>query len=178
MKALPRGKPSSWDGCWAKQIIPAWKSRPTGVMDGASVKTSNNLWLRQKTAMWRVQDEGNQKTNGRDWRNETRSRCRIRGDAYCTQRSVISHEQDVGDWSSNGYEASASCEGVCNRDQTRMWANAQRDGRPSECSWRPVFNAANFGWRPLIECRAETLPRRETRWNLLGCPNSPTDLSC
>jgi len=33
-----------------------------------------------------------------------------------------------------------------------------------------VFNAANFGWRPLLECRALTLPIRETRWNLLGCP--------
>jgi len=21
-----------------------------------------------------------------------------------------------------------------------------------------------FGWRPLVECRAVTLPRRETRW--------------
>ena len=29
--------------------------------------------------------------------------------------------------------------------KTRMWANAQRDGRPVECRWRPLFNAANFG---------------------------------
>ena len=29
---------------------------------------------------------------------------------------------------------------------------------------------SQFGWRPLLECRAVTLPRRETRWNLLGCP--------
>jgi len=50
-----------------------------------------------------------------------------------------------------------------------MWANAQRDGRPAKCRWRPLFNAANFGWRPLPECRAVTLPRRETRWNQLGC---------
>ena len=30
---------------------------------------------------------------------------------------------------------------------TRMWANgiAQRDGRPAEHRWRPLFNAANFG---------------------------------
>ena len=28
---------------------------------------------------------------------------------------------------------------------TRMWANAQRDGRPAEHRWRPVFNAAKFG---------------------------------
>jgi len=51
-----------------------------------------------------------------------------------------------------------------------MWANAQRDGRPAEYSWRPLFNAAKFGWRPLLECCALTLPRRETHWNLHGCP--------
>jgi len=27
---------------------------------------------------------------------------------------------------------------------TRMWANAQRDGRPAEHRWRPLSNAANF----------------------------------
>jgi len=51
-----------------------------------------------------------------------------------------------------------------------MWANAQRDGCPVEYRWRPLFNAAKFGWRPLLECRAVTLLRRETRWNLQGCP--------
>jgi len=51
-----------------------------------------------------------------------------------------------------------------------MWANAQRDGRPAAYTWRPVFNCANIGWRPLLECRAVTLPRGEIRWNLLGCP--------
>jgi len=45
-----------------------------------------------------------------------------------------------------------------------MWANAQRDGRPAEYRWRPVFNAVKLGWRPLQECRAVTLPRHETRW--------------
>jgi len=53
---------------------------------------------------------------------------------------------------------------------TRMWANAQRDGRPAEYRWRPLFNAAKFGWRPLLECRAVTLPRRESRWNWKECP--------
>ena len=51
-----------------------------------------------------------------------------------------------------------------------MWANAQHDGRPAEHRWRPLFNAAKFGWRSLLACRALTLPRRETGWNLLGCP--------
>jgi len=54
--------------------------------------------------------------------------------------------------------------------QLEMWANAQRDGRPAKYRWRPLFNAAQFGWRPLLECRAVTLLRREARWNLLGCP--------
>jgi len=46
---------------------------------------------------------------------------------------------------------------------TRMWADAQRDGRPADYRWRPLFNATNFGLRPLLECCAVTLPRRETR---------------
>jgi len=54
--------------------------------------------------------------------------------------------------------------------QLEMWANAQRDGRPAEHRWRPLFNAAKFGWRSLLDCRAVTIPRRETRWNYLGCP--------
>ena len=31
-----------------------------------------------------------------------------------------------------------------------MWANAQRDGYPAEYRWRPLFNTAKFGWRPLL----------------------------
>jgi len=29
-------------------------------------------------------------------------------------------------------------------ERTRMWANAQPDGRPAEHKWRPLFNAAKF----------------------------------
>jgi len=29
--------------------------------------------------------------------------------------------------------------------QTRMWANAQPDGRPAEHNWRRLFNTAKFG---------------------------------
>jgi len=32
-----------------------------------------------------------------------------------------------------------------NLTETRMWANAKRDGRPAEPRWRPLFNAAKFG---------------------------------
>jgi len=38
-----------------------------------------------------------------------------------------------------------------NTHRTRMWANAQPDGRPAEHRWRPLFNAAKFGWRPLLD---------------------------
>ena len=32
-----------------------------------------------------------------------------------------------------------------NDQELEMWANAQRDGRPAEYRWRPLFNAAKFG---------------------------------
>jgi len=39
-----------------------------------------------------------------------------------------------------------------NNITTTMWANAQLHGRPAEYRWCPMFNAAKFGWRPLLEC--------------------------
>ena len=56
---------------------------------------------------------------------------------------------------------------------TRIWADAQRDCCPAEYRWRPLFNTAKFGWRPLLECRTVKLPRCETSWNLQGCPKLP-----
>jgi len=48
-------------------------------------------------------------------------------------------------------------------DKLEMWASAQRRGRPAEYRWCPLFNAAKFGSCPVLECRAVTLPRCETR---------------
>ena len=31
------------------------------------------------------------------------------------------------------------------QDKTRMWADAQRDDRPAQYRWRPLFNTAKFG---------------------------------
>jgi len=31
------------------------------------------------------------------------------------------------------------------KKELEMWANAQRDGRPAENRWRPLFNAVKFG---------------------------------
>jgi len=43
--------------------------------------------------------------------------------------------------------AQSRCQALCSlsKMKTRMWANAQRDGRPAEHRWRPLFNAAKFG---------------------------------
>ena len=54
--------------------------------------------------------------------------------------------------------------------ELEKWANTQRDGCPAEYRWRPLFNVVKFDWRPILECRSVTLPRRETRWNMQGCP--------
>ena len=42
------------------------------------------------------------------------------------------------------------------------------NGRPAEDWWSPVLNAAKFRWRPVLECRAVTLPKYE-RARLRGC---------
>jgi len=36
-------------------------------------------------------------------------------------------------------------------EETRMWANAQPDGRPAEHTWRPLFNAAKSGRFQLLD---------------------------
>jgi len=60
---------------------------------------------------------------------------------------------------------------------TRMWANAQRDGRPAEYRWRPLFNAAKFGWRPLVECHAVTLPKMQNPLKFAGVPQTRQQIS-
>jgi len=62
--------------------------------------------------------------------------------------------------------------------KTTMWTDAQRDGRPAEYRWRPLFNAAKFGWHPRLECRAVMLQDTKPVEICWGAPNSRTDLSC
>jgi len=47
------------------------------------------------------------------------------------------------------------------KKELQIWANAQRDGRPAEYRWRPMFNAAVW-LTPTTRCHAVMLPRRET----------------
>jgi len=58
-----------------------------------------------------------------------------------------------------------------------MWANAQRDGRRAEYRWRSLFNAAKFGWRPLLEYRAVMLPRLRKPLKFVGVPETPEPIS-
>jgi len=55
---------------------------------------------------------------------------------------------------------------------TRMWANAQRDGRPAEHRWRCLLRRKVW-LTPSTRCHAVTLPRCKTHWNLQGCLKLP-----
>ena len=57
-----------------------------------------------------------------------------------------------------------------------MWANAQRDGRPAEYRWHPLFNGAKFGWRPLLKCRAKAAKTRNPL-KLAGVPKTNETIS-
>jgi len=56
---------------------------------------------------------------------------------------------------------------------TRMWASAQRDGRPAEHRWRHLLNAAKFGRRPLLDVVQWRCQDEKNRWDLQGCLKLP-----
>ena len=57
-----------------------------------------------------------------------------------------------------------------------MWANAQRDGCPAEYRWRPLFNAAKFGWHPLPDCWSNAAKTRNPL-KLAGVPQTRQQIS-
>ena len=59
---------------------------------------------------------------------------------------------------------------------TRMWANAQPDGRPAEHSWRPLSNAAVW-LTPTTDAVQQRCLDAKPVESCRGAPNSPTDLS-
>jgi len=54
-------------------------------------------------------------------------------------------DADTTDWVKKGHKVTVSTASMGYARETRMLANAQRDGRPAEHRWRPLFNAAKFG---------------------------------
>jgi len=66
------------------------------------------------------------------------------------------------------HSATAETKGGKKEEETKMWANAQRDGRPAEYRWHPLFNAAKFGC-PKLPNRSQPLvgrssPHYEVKW--------------
>jgi len=50
--------------------------------------------------------------------------------------------------------------------QLEMWVNAQREYMAALPNiGGALCSTPQFGWRPLLECHAVMLPRRETHWN-------------
>jgi len=62
------------------------------------------------------------------------------------------------------------------RRRTRMWANAQPDGRPVEHRWHPLFNAAKFGWRPLLDAGSNAA-KTQNPLKLVGVPQTNETIS-
>ena len=96
--------------------------------------------------------------------------CTVRTPLWFSRMGCILAQSGKYDWPNVCGDDAALC-------QTRMWANAQRDGGPAEYRWRPLFNAAKFGWRRLYQNAVKSLPRRETVEIRSGAPNYRTDLS-
>jgi len=77
----------------------------------------------------------------------------------CEKRQATRGSNSLG-YGSNSITSILSPQQICNKlynktttnctidpkqIELEMWANAQRDGRPAEHRWRPLFNAAKFG---------------------------------
>jgi len=58
-----------------------------------------------------------------------------------------------------------------------MWANAQRDGRPAECRWCPLFNAAKFGCRRLLGVSSSNAAKTRNPLKLAGVPQTTGSIS-
>ena len=57
-----------------------------------------------------------------------------------------------------------------------MWANAQRDGRPAEQRWRPLFNAAKFA-DAHYEMPCSNAAKTRNPWKFAGVPQTTGSIS-
>jgi len=121
------------------------------------------------TVKW-ISAFGQNNNNNNKWRSSPSSSPSSSSSSSLWSSSLVSSSLDPrNNCSGNGcqilWNQYSFLQQTVKKCRTRMWANAQRDGCPAEYRWRPLFNAAKFGWRPILECRAVTLQRCETRWN-------------
>jgi len=65
-----------------------------------------------------------------------------------TQLQTFAYPTVSKSFLSNAFMAKSSAQTLIIKsvqtDKTRMWTNAQRDGRPAEYRWRPLLNTAKF----------------------------------
>jgi len=74
------------------------------------------------------------------------------------------------------------CSNGANIGERKTWKNSVRGKNPRKCLYsvsaqETAIHRAEFGWSPVSDVAALTKPRPETRCNLLGAPNSRTDVS-
>ena len=62
-------------------------------------------------------------------------------------------------------------------NKTRMWANAQRDGRPAEYRWRFLFNAAKFCLTPITRMPCSKAAKTRNPLKLPGVPQTNETIS-
>ena len=67
----------------------------------------------------------------------------IRSDVFCKVANIQTDKQRRLHSLLDGDMKCLKC--IKKDKQLETWANAQRDGRPAEYTWRPLFNAAKFG---------------------------------
>ena len=58
-----------------------------------------------------------------------------------------------------------------------MWANAQRDGRPAEYRWRPLFNAAKVWLTPTTRVPRSNAAKTRDPLKFAGVPQTPEPIS-
>ena len=64
-----------------------------------------------------------------------------------------------------------------NTHTTRMWANAQRDGRPDEYRWRPLFNAAKLWLTPTTGVPCSNAAKTRKPLKFAGVPQTRQQIS-
>ena len=64
-----------------------------------------------------------------------------------------------------------------NNAKLEMWASAQRDGCPAEYRWRPLFNAAKFGWCPTTRVPYSNAAKKRNPLKFAGVPQTRQQIS-
>ena len=99
--------------------------------------------------------------------------CHAQNQKYIVYCTVISKDSDMA--TSNRYRKFIEVNTMHNA--TRMWANAQRDGRPAQHRWCPLLNETKSGWRSLLDCRAVNAAKTRKPLKFAGVPQTGKPIS-